>query len=647
MANPFTREGYNFCGWAKTSTGSVAYSDQTVVFNVTSPGKIVNLFAVWKANTFTVRYDANGGTGRMADGKATYGVQYALSTCTFVSSGSDFAGWTAKVASTGKLAYSADGGASSDIGFYAEGSQPEGWGLYVFSDGQTIKKLGVPNGDILILSAQWQGIAVTPEGGDEGEDAEEGEDAGEETVEKTGVGLQINGTPIEEFVVVTPAGKTYDTAAGNVVSAIKSFSGVTLSTAKSTVSTQANEIVIGNTGRDADESTYGYDDGKVYYKNGRLYLGCGSKWTADMVVNFVKTQLLVGNVEQNILLPTDGTPVYSVSMPDRDEYIEDPSLMPVHWEFKWKPEPWMLDFDDKIAALNCTDKAHLFTVSHRADFLYYPENSIESIISVWQMGGDCVEIDVQFTKDGVPVLLHDSTLTRMTNYSAMKGKNGLPSSNKVSKWTYAQLCKLNLKEGQGGDSASVTPYKIATLEEALRVCKDRLFIILDKQETWRYCDLDGVQPDSDAKYILPYMIKTGNITSILISYGTIDTTADGTLDADEAVKIQKYIYKKTGQKMYMFLRGWTTRGTAEPYAATLEEDSLTNSGIIVNGAYDPAKASTLKSLCKKYPQTLFCGWTLETSMDKKSYWADMYSIGLRAIMSNNIFTLVQYAAELK
>lgn len=460
-------------------------------------------------------------------------------------------------------------------------------------------------------------------------------------------GLYINGTPIERFVVVTPSGTTYDNAAKNLVTAINNFCGVALKIVKSTTAATAHEIVIGNTGRDPDESVYGYENGKIYYKNGSLYLGCGSKWTDDTVVDFVKAKLLVGDADQNILLPTDSTPICSISMPARDKYIADPSLMPVRWEYKWDPEPWMLDFDNKIAALNCTDKKHLFTVAHRADFLYYSENSIESIISVWKMGGDCVEIDIQFTKDGVPVLMHDSTLTRMTNYSSMKGKNGLPTSNKVSKWTYAQLCKLNLKEGQGGDGAAVTPYKIATLEEALRVCKDRLFIVLDKQATWRYCDLKGVQPNSKANYILPYMIKTGNVTSILISYGTLDTTAEGTLDADEALKIQQYVYEKTGQKMYMFLRGWTTRETAEPYAAALEKGSLTNSAILVNGAYEPAKASMLKDLCKKYPKTLFAGWTIDDIMDNNTYWKEIYSVGIRSIMTNNIMGLVQFAVGLK
>ena len=97
----------------------------------------------------------------------------------------------------------------------------------------------------------------------------------------------------------------------------------------------------------------------------------------------------------------------------------------------------------------------------------------------------------------------------------------------------------------------------------------------------------------------------------------------------------------------MFLRGWTTRETAEPYAAALEKGSLTNSAILVNGAYEPAKASMLKDLCKKYPKTLFAGWTIDDIMDNNTYWKEIYTVGIRSIMTNNIMGLVQFAAGLK
>ena len=48
-ANAYTRAGYEFLGWATTSTGEVAYTDRESVKNLTATkGDVIVLFAVWK-----------------------------------------------------------------------------------------------------------------------------------------------------------------------------------------------------------------------------------------------------------------------------------------------------------------------------------------------------------------------------------------------------------------------------------------------------------------------------------------------------------------------------------------------------------------------------------------------------------------------
>lgn len=48
-ANAYTRAGYEFLGWATTSTGEVAYTDKESVKNLTATnGDVIVLFAVWK-----------------------------------------------------------------------------------------------------------------------------------------------------------------------------------------------------------------------------------------------------------------------------------------------------------------------------------------------------------------------------------------------------------------------------------------------------------------------------------------------------------------------------------------------------------------------------------------------------------------------
>ncbi|MGW0958591.1 glycerophosphodiester phosphodiesterase [Streptomyces gelaticus] len=55
----------------------------------------------------------------------------------------------------------------------------------------------------------------------------------------------------------------------------------------------------------------------------------------------------------------------------------------------------------------------VLAVAHRGDPYRVRENTLPSIRSALGRGADAVEIDVRVTRDGVPVLLHDSTLKRL------------------------------------------------------------------------------------------------------------------------------------------------------------------------------------------------------------------------------------------
>lgn len=52
-------------------------------------------------------------------------------------------------------------------------------------------------------------------------------------------------------------------------------------------------------------------------------------------------------------------------------------------------------------------------VAHRGDPYRFCENTLPSLRSAIEHGADAVEIDVRLTRDGVPVLLHDTTLKRL------------------------------------------------------------------------------------------------------------------------------------------------------------------------------------------------------------------------------------------
>lgn len=93
-ANSFSRTGYTFTGWATSTTGSVTYYNEQSVLNIATLDSPITLYAVWKVNTYTVNFDANGGIGSMSSQSMTYGVVSKLNNCQFTRTGYVFKGWS-------------------------------------------------------------------------------------------------------------------------------------------------------------------------------------------------------------------------------------------------------------------------------------------------------------------------------------------------------------------------------------------------------------------------------------------------------------------------------------------------------------------------------------------------------------------------
>ena len=67
--NTYTRDGYTFAGWSqKSNDTTTTYGDQVLIKNLTPMKDVtITLYAIWKQNTYTVDFNANGGEGTMAD----------------------------------------------------------------------------------------------------------------------------------------------------------------------------------------------------------------------------------------------------------------------------------------------------------------------------------------------------------------------------------------------------------------------------------------------------------------------------------------------------------------------------------------------------------------------------------------------------
>ncbi|MBO7514644.1 MAG: InlB B-repeat-containing protein, partial [Lachnospiraceae bacterium] len=90
-ANGFSKTGSSFSGWTCNGT---SYANKASVKNLTSTnGATVTMTAQWKANSYTIVFEANGGTGTQNVINTTYGATVTLPACSFARTGYRFAGW--------------------------------------------------------------------------------------------------------------------------------------------------------------------------------------------------------------------------------------------------------------------------------------------------------------------------------------------------------------------------------------------------------------------------------------------------------------------------------------------------------------------------------------------------------------------------
>ena len=97
-------------------------------------------------------------------------------------------------------------------------------------------------------------------------------------------------------------------------------------------------------------------------------------------------------------------------------------------------------------------------IAHRTTMGHAPENTLLGIRQALEMGCDGVEIDVQLSADGIPVLIHDDELDRTTSASGPVGDK-----------TYAELQQLDAGEGE----------PVPSLRDALQLIDGRMLFVVE------------------------------------------------------------------------------------------------------------------------------------------------------------------------
>ena len=95
----------------------------------------------------------------------------------------------------------------------------------------------------------------------------------------------------------------------------------------------------------------------------------------------------------------------------------------------------------------------IINYAHRGASEYYPENTLRSFYAGLDMRADGIETDIQRTKDGVLVLHHDDTLTRVPH-----------ASGAIKDYTYAELLEMDFGAFKGPEFAGE---RIVTLDTFL------------------------------------------------------------------------------------------------------------------------------------------------------------------------------------
>ena len=121
----------------------------------------------------------------------------------------------------------------------------------------------------------------------------------------------------------------------------------------------------------------------------------------------------------------------------------------------------------------------IMVASHRADWQFAPENSLESLKNAIRFGADIIETDVRMTKDGHIVIMHDYAVNRTTN-----------GSGYIGDLTLDEIRALRLRDNLG----AMTPYQVPTLEEFISVAKGKAWHYETKPPRLALGRLSGKSP---------------------------------------------------------------------------------------------------------------------------------------------------------
>lgn len=113
-------------------------------------------------------------------------------------------------------------------------------------------------------------------------------------------------------------------------------------------------------------------------------------------------------------------------------------------------------------------------IAHRGASSYAPEHTLEAYRLALTQGADYVEQDLQITKDGVLVCLHDETLERTTNVAAVFPDRFKMENNK-KRWSVSDFTLAEIKQLDAGSwfDSKFAGARVPTWQEAIDLVRGK------------------------------------------------------------------------------------------------------------------------------------------------------------------------------
>ncbi|KZE38981.1 glycerophosphodiester phosphodiesterase [Bhargavaea cecembensis] len=157
--------------------------------------------------------------------------------------------------------------------------------------------------------------------------------------------------------------------------------------------------------------------------------------------------------------------------------------------------------NDLGGVVSVQEQQKIINVAHRGASGHAPENTMAAYQKAFEMKADYIEIDVQMSKDGELVIIHDNTVDRTTN-----------GTGTVGEMTFEELRQLDAGSWFGEE---YTGEKILTFGEVLDAFRGKIGILIELKSPELY---PGVEEKVAEELVKRNLHKPNNEKVVIQSF---------------------------------------------------------------------------------------------------------------------------------